>query len=89
MTNSKVVDGVSKPHISSGNTIERINGVNHFEFQGVMITKTPKGWFTASGEKFDGRKVINFLKRGAVNHRLEVARIKSLINRLFDGSYTI
>lgn len=70
-------------------TVETHNGVKYFEFQKVMITKTTQGWRTLTGEKFDGRKIAGFLKRGNVNCRLEVAHIKSVCNRFFGGEYAI
>jgi hypothetical protein len=70
-------------------TIERKNGVVYFEFQKQMITKKAKGWYTDKGEKIDGRKLIGFLKRGAIQDRGEVMQLRSIINRFFGGEYTL
>jgi hypothetical protein len=70
-------------------TIERKNGVVYFEFQKQMITKRAKGWYTAKGEKVDGRKLRGFLKRGTIQDRGEVMQLRSILNRFFGGEYIL
>ena len=65
-------------------TIERINGKVYFEFRGTMITKTNKGWYTLQGEKFDRKKISNFVRSTAIVNRGEVMQLRSILNRHFN-----
>lgn len=70
-------------------TIERHNNKVYFEINNKMVTKiNGKGWMTLQGEKFD-RNIINNLVNSKSNVRLgEVVRLKSILNRHFQGEYS-
>lgn len=64
-------------------TIERKNNRVYFSFKGEMITKTNKGCFTEKGEKFDGRKVTNFVRGNQRTCMVERNHLKSILMRFF------
>ena len=70
-------------------TIQTVNGVKFFEFQGKMITKTIKGYRTLAGEKFNGNLVANFIRNEkSIECRQEVIHLKSICNRFFNTEYS-
>lgn len=68
-------------------TVEKINGVVFFDFEGTMITKKGASWFNKAGTKINGNLVAGFLRRSGIECRQTVIQYKSVINRYFGGNY--